>query len=113
MSVRPQQRAGRGRAQWQRRVRRISAGQRCEPERRRRRITVLHAAVLRGDLDLVKAALLHGANPNAQTASGTPVKRQSADFFLPAALVRATPLLLAAKYASTDIMRVLLDTGAD
>jgi ankyrin repeat protein len=75
--------------------------------------TVLHAAVLRGDLDLVKAALLHDANPNAQTTSGTPVKRQSADFFLPAALVGATPLLLAAKYASTDIISVLLDAGAD
>lgn len=75
--------------------------------------TVLHAAVLRGDLNLVKASLAHGANPNLQLANGTPVRRSSADFFLPASLVGATPLLLAARYASVDMMRALAANGAD
>lgn len=75
--------------------------------------TVLHAAVLRGDLDLVMASLARGANPNLQLANGTPVRRLSADFFLPASLVGATPLLLAARYASIDMMRALVASGAD
>jgi len=75
--------------------------------------TVLHAAVLRGNLELVKASLAHGANPNIPLANGTPVRRSSADFFLPASLVGATPLLLAAQYASVDMMRALVANGAD
>lgn len=75
--------------------------------------TVLHAAVLRGDLDLVKASLAHGANPNVPFTKGTPVRRQAADFFLPAPLVGGTPLLLAAKYASVDMIRALTAGGAD
>ena len=74
---------------------------------------MLHAAVLRGDLDLMKASLAHGANPNIQTANGTPVRRSSADFFLPASLVGATPLVLAANYASVDMIRALVASGAD
>jgi ankyrin repeat protein len=74
---------------------------------------VLHAAVLRGDLDVVKAGLAHGANPNAPFTKGTPVRRSAADFFLPAPLVGGTPLLLAAKYASVDMIRALTARGAD
>ena len=75
--------------------------------------TALHAAVLRGGLDLVKALLAHGANPNAQITKGTPVRRNSEDFELPATLVGATPYLLAAKFLEVDIMRVLAAGGAD
>ena len=73
----------------------------------------LHAAVLRGDLDLVKALLAHEANPNIRIAKGTPYRRQSADFYLPVSLVGATPLILAAKYASADMIRSLAASGAD
>lgn len=75
--------------------------------------TALHAAVLRGDLDLVKALLAHGANPNARTTNGTPRRRESADFALPVSLIGTTPYLLAAKYASVDMMQVLVASGAD
>ena len=75
--------------------------------------TALHAAVLRGGLDLVKALLAHGANPNAQITKGTPVRRNSEDFELPATLVGATPYLLAAKFLEVDIMRALAAGGAD
>jgi ankyrin repeat protein len=73
----------------------------------------LHAAVLRGDLGLVKALLARGANPNAQLAKGTPVRRYGWNFVLTQRLVGATPYLLAAKYLESDIMRVLAAAGAD
>jgi uncharacterized protein len=73
----------------------------------------LHAAVLRSDLELVKALLAHGANPNAQITKGTPVRRNSQDFELPKTLIGATPYLLAARFLEPDIMRVLAASGAD
>ncbi len=75
--------------------------------------TALHAAVLRSDLDLVKALLAHQANPNAQMTKGTPVRRNSQDFELPKTLIGATPYLLAAKFLEADIMRALAAAGAD
>src|SRR6185295_13355301 len=52
--------------------------------------TALHAAVLRNDLSLVNALLVHGANPNAQVTKGTPLRRNSQDYNLPATLIGAT-----------------------
>jgi ankyrin repeat protein len=75
--------------------------------------TALHAAVLRDDLDLVKALLAHGANPNARYANGTPKRHYGPDFALPATLVGGTPFLLASKYASVDMMGILVASGAD
>jgi ankyrin repeat protein len=75
--------------------------------------TVLHAAVLKDDLELLKASLAHGANPNIPLTKGTPIRRQGPDFFLPASLIGATPFLLAAKYASVDMMHALVAAGAD
>ncbi len=75
--------------------------------------SALHAAVLRGSLDLVKALLAHGANPNARITKGTPVRRNSQDFELPATLIGATPYMLAAKFLETDLMRALATGGAD
>jgi uncharacterized protein len=75
--------------------------------------TALHAAVLRSGLELVKALLAHGANPNARITKGTPVRRNSEDFELPATLIGASPYLLAAKFLETEIMRTLASAGAD
>jgi ankyrin repeat protein len=75
--------------------------------------TALHAAVLRADLDLVKALLAHGANPNAPITKGTPIRRLSQDFELPKTLIGATPFLLAAKYLEVNMMLVLAAAGAD
>jgi uncharacterized protein len=75
--------------------------------------TALHAAVLRDGLDLVKALLQHGANPDLQTTKGTPVRRNSEDFELPATLIGATPYLLAAKYLEPELMQALAAGGAD
>ena len=75
--------------------------------------TALHAAVLRSDAALVRALLARGANPNAAMTRGTPMRRTSQDFDLPAALIPATPLLLAARFLEPDIVRALRAGGAD
>jgi ankyrin repeat protein len=75
--------------------------------------TALHAAVLKSELDVVKSLLAHGANPNATTTKGTPIRRNTTDFNLPATLIGATPYLLAAKFAEPEIMRALAAGGAD
>lgn len=72
----------------------------------------LHAAVLRGDLATVNALLSKGANPNAQVTKGSPVRRFGSQWALPSTLIGATPLLVAAAYLETDIMRALLAAGA-
>ncbi|HYR85474.1 MAG TPA: ankyrin repeat domain-containing protein [Terriglobia bacterium] len=75
--------------------------------------TALHAAVLRSDLSLVNALLVQGANPNAQVTKGTPLRRNSQDFNLPASLIGATAYWLAAKFAEPELMRALAAGGAD
>ncbi len=75
--------------------------------------TALHAAVLRGDVEMVRALLAHGASPNIPLTKGTPVTRYAQDLILPQPLVGATPFLLAAKFLEVDIMRALLAGGAD
>jgi uncharacterized protein len=75
--------------------------------------TALHAAIDRSDLDLVKALLAHGANPDLRITTATPARRDSNDFQLPTRLIGATAYLLAAKYVEADIMRALAAGGAD
>jgi ankyrin repeat protein len=75
--------------------------------------SALHAALLRGDNDLVKSLLAHGANPNTRMTKGTPHMRSSQQFVLPESLVGATPFFLAAKYAEPEMMRALAAAGAD
>jgi ankyrin repeat protein len=73
----------------------------------------LHAAVLRSGARLVNALLAHGASPNLRLTKGTPVRRNSEDFELPATLIGATPYFLAAKFLEPAIMRALAAAGAD
>jgi len=89
--------------------------------------TALHAAVLRGTLrdrgvqspdpgagvNLVKALLAHGADPNARVMKGTPVRRWSHDFALLERWSGATPFWLAARFLELDMMRALVAGGAD
>jgi ankyrin repeat protein len=74
----------------------------------------LHAAVLRGDHDLVKDLLKHGANPNALMTRGTPSRRANGhQFELLSPLNGSTPYAMAAQYLEVGIMRTLAAGGAD
>jgi uncharacterized protein len=75
--------------------------------------TALHAAVLRGEVDLVTDLLRHGAKPDAPITKGTPLRRNSQDYNLPATLIGATPYWLAAKFIEPEIMRALAAGGAN
>ena len=98
--------------------------------------TALHAAILRADsnkslsaglttlidnayrgpatrIDLVKALLARGADPNARMTNGTPLRRQTADYNLLAPRIGVTPYLLAAELLEVQIMRLLSIAGAD
>lgn len=73
----------------------------------------LHAAILRSDLKLVQALLAHGADPNLRITRGTPLRRDTTDWNLPATLVGTPPYLLAARFLEAAIMPVLVEGGAD
>ncbi len=75
--------------------------------------TALHAAILHKDAKLVRALLDHGADPHAVVQSSTPVRRDAVDFYLHPSYVGATPFWLAARFNAPDIMRLLLERGAD
>jgi ankyrin repeat protein len=75
--------------------------------------SALHAAVLRSELDVVKSLLAHGANPRAVVMKGTPIRRNTTDYNLPATLIGATPYLLAARFLEPEIMRALVEGGAE
>jgi len=75
--------------------------------------TAVHAAVLRGEMDLLRALLAHKADPNLRMKNGTAMRMSGPDYALPATLAGATPFVLAARYASPDMMRVLAAAGAD
>lgn len=75
--------------------------------------TALHAAVLRGDAELVKALVAHAGDPKARITKGTPITRSAQEFVLPNSLIGATPFFLAAKFAEPEILRSLAAAGAD
>jgi ankyrin repeat protein len=75
--------------------------------------TALHAAVLRSDLALVKALLARGVDPDMRMVKGTPLRRDTTDFNLPATLIGSTPYLLAARFLEPEIVRALAASGAD
>ena len=63
-------------------------------------------------VDLVKALLAHGADPNARVRRTPPRAGSSKNPGLPE-LVGATPFVIAAVGGAADVMRVLADHGAD
>ena len=72
--------------------------------------TALHGAVLRSQVDLVKALLKHGADPNAILEQGTPGRRFSADYSLRHQFLGVNAFWLAAKYGELEILRILADS---
>jgi ankyrin repeat protein len=85
----------------------------AEPNDGKTGYTALHAAVLRGDAQLVEALLAKGAGVDAVLTRGTPVRKYSEDFAFSSAWVGATPYWLASRFAEPAIMRMLAAAGAD
>jgi ankyrin repeat protein len=75
--------------------------------------TALHAAMLLGDLPLVRALLAKGADPNTPLAKGTPSRYYSKDWAYNETLVGATPIWLAARFGEPEMMQALVAAGAD
>lgn len=76
--------------------------------------TLLHAAVIAQQSQLVKLLLAKGADPNAMTGASRITWRYEANFKSdPYVQVFKTPLLLAAETGNTDIMQLLAGAGAD
>jgi ankyrin repeat protein len=75
--------------------------------------TALHAAVLRGNAGSVRALVARGAVINSRLRHGTPTTRGSREFFLPESLTGATPVWLAARFLEQELLRLLLERGAD
>jgi len=73
----------------------------------------LHAAILRDDLDTVKALLEYGVDPNVRLIKANPVQRASEDWVLKSSLIGATPYWIAANFRAAEIMRALAAGGAD
>lgn len=75
--------------------------------------TALHAAVLRGQVELAEALLDHGADLNAVIEHGTAGRRFSADYSIRRQLIGTDAFWLAAKYGEVEILRRLVERGAD
>ena len=73
----------------------------------------LHDAVMRGDRRMAAALLAHGADPDQPLRTWTPTRRASRDHHYPPPFVGASPFWLAARFARTDLMRMLAAHGAD
>lgn len=74
-------------------------------------MTPLHYTVEMRKPALLEALLARGADPNAQLSSGLPFRR--GDYVGREAYNGASPLWLAARLGDLDMMRALLDAGAD
>lgn len=75
--------------------------------------TALHAAILRGNPTAVSVLLKNNADLEIPVQRATPVRRQSTDYGFHQVLVGASALWLAARFNEPEIMRQLLDSGAD
>jgi len=73
--------------------------------------TPLHVAVETGRVELVKALLAHGANPNARMTKNEPPL--PGDYAARNGFVGATPFWVAARASDLKLMNVLVAGGAD
>jgi ankyrin repeat protein len=75
--------------------------------------TALHEAIMWRDERMVTALLKHGADPNIPVKNWTPTRRASKDRNFGPEHVGATPFWLAARFVQPNVMRLLLQHGAD
>lgn len=75
--------------------------------------TALHAAVLRGNPEIVAVLLAFDADVEVRLERPTPARRQTTDYNFHNALLGASPLWLAARFTEPEIMHLLIEAGAD
>ena len=75
--------------------------------------TALHEAIMRRDEKTVAALLAQRADASAPLQTWTPTRRDSKDLSFQPGLVGATPYWLAARFDEPNVMRLLLEHGAD
>jgi uncharacterized protein len=75
--------------------------------------SAIHPAIMHRSTRMVRALLEHGADPNAVLKTWTPERRTSKDYSFYPELVGSTPLWLAARFNQPEVMRLLLEHGAD
>jgi len=85
----------------------------ADPNAAKAGFAALHNAVMQRNERMVRALLEHGANPNAPLETWTPQRRTADDLFFGPPLVGATPLWLAARFLVPEVMKTLLEHGAD
>jgi ankyrin repeat protein len=89
----------------------IEAG--ADPNVGAERFTALHAAILRENEEFVGLLLEKGADPNLKVGDWTPVERGNPADYIHKSWVGATPLWLAARYSTPEVVARLLEAGAD
>ncbi|NKB33009.1 MAG: hypothetical protein GKR91_07930 [Pseudomonadales bacterium] len=75
--------------------------------------TALHAAVLRSQVTLVEKLLEHGADFETAVVHGSPGRRFSADYSIRSQLIGRDAFWMAAKYGEVEILKLLLEAGAN
>ena len=75
--------------------------------------TALHAAILRSGVELARALLDRGADPDALVTHGSPGRRFSADYSIRAQVIGVNAFWLAARYGEPEILRMLVERGSD
>jgi uncharacterized protein len=85
----------------------------ADPNRSDAGFAPLHEAIMRRDEPLVRTLLAHGADPHARLQAWTPTRRQSSDLHFEPELVGANPYWLAARFWQPNVMRLLVELGAD
>jgi ankyrin repeat protein len=85
----------------------------ADPNRSAAGFAPLHEAIMRRDEPLVRTLLAHGADPHARLQTWTPTRRQSSDLHFEPELVGANPYWLAARFWQPNVMRLLVELGAD
>ena len=85
----------------------------ADPNAAKAGFAALHEAIMRRDEKMAAALLAHGADADARLGAWTPMRRSSRDWNFAPELVGATPLWLAARFAQPNLMRLLLEHGAD
>jgi uncharacterized protein len=75
--------------------------------------TALHEAIMRRDEKVIASLLDHHADANAPLKTWTPTRRSSDDWNFEPLIVGATPFWLAARFDEVNVMKMLLQHGAD